>query len=222
MTAQDVCREISRLVERLRDAQLLWGWNKVIVLGDGPERKVTWAGEDTSVARYGEVAALQDYIDQLNGQQYVAVLYDGAILQLSYEFNYDRLVKHRLLFWPCPVQFNEEDLNEFNLSDLVELALASDEVTNRVCLVNPIRFDYDRDACRPDHPASHAHLGRSACRIPVRAPLSVGHFVDFVFREFYPQEWRSYEWLSSWPKHEFDESVTQEERLRLHFSWRTS
>src|SRR5208282_2190032 len=44
----------------------------------------------------------------------------------------------------------------------------------------------------------HLHISRDSCRVPVQAPLSVGRFVRFVLRHFYPGAWQAHKFLREW------------------------
>ena len=142
-----------------------------------------------------DYSSLDEYLMFLRDRSFFVVFKDGALLQISYKFRRSVLIGHRLCFYPCPVEFDFEDLEEYALEEIVELSASP--YTLR--LVSPIRFDFDPEQERDDHPSSHLHLSCRSCRIPVQIPLSIGHFLNFVLINFYPEDWDSIEILRNWP-----------------------
>jgi len=119
--------------------------------------------------------------------------------------------------YPCPVVLELPDHElELPLSDLVDLEIASDfegdlnginfqefdsatRLEPHLRLRSPIRFDYDPRRAGADHPASHVTLAGDECRCPVFGPLSIGHFVRFIFRYFYSIVWQRHSFIREWP-----------------------
>lgn len=124
------------------------------------------------------------YLEQVRLRSFAAKLLDGGLLQMSYEFVADSLMRARLAYLPSP------DLLDFeNHPDLYdEEALFADIVEVKDTIV-PLRFDFDN---RPGiakslvHPVSHLTLGQfTRCRIASTAPLGPWLFVGFILRCFY-------------------------------------
>lgn len=86
----------------------------------------------------------------------------------------------------------------------------------------PIRFDYDAgDAARqePAHSKSHLTLGRyQNCRIPVTAPLTAEHFMDFILRNFYHTAFTQFADNSPSFSGSFTESILPSERGVIHMT----
>ena len=127
---------------------------------------------------------VSEYRGWVDSQGYSAILLDGSIIQISYDFDDSALVGHRLLYFPCPFDLELEYLDTFTLSELIDVYFG--EGTEWVRLRSPVRFDYDPTALSEHHPASHMTFQWSHARIPVKSPLSLGHFIQFVFQNFYP------------------------------------
>jgi hypothetical protein len=128
---------------------------------------------------------VDEYISWLRARAYSALLFDGSLLQVTYNFDGDELVGHRLAYVPCPFLIDAELARTMPLQELIELYL--DDPAESVVLRATIRFDYDPGAARADHPASHVSINSPGCRIPCVAPLHLSQFTAFVFRHFYPQ-----------------------------------
>jgi len=72
-----------------------------------------------------------------------------------------------------------------------------------------LRFDYDPGRAATDHPGAHLHFCGEGSRWPTFGPLSVGHFVRFVFRHHYPDIWAEHEFLRQWPIQRGVRCITQ-------------
>lgn len=165
-----------------------------------------------------EFGDIVEYMEVLGNRRFVCLLRDGATLEISYAFDGDVLISHRLCFQPCPVTFMQDELDligeGFSINEIVGLSLEG-EWRTRLRLKSPIRFDYDLRAAAVDHPASHLHISSGGCRIPVFGPLSIGHFVRFVFRHFYPELWRSDLTLRGWKMTKLSRSIMDIEEDEL-------
>ena len=143
-------------------------------------------------------ACLDEYIYFLENRQYSGVLSDGAILQISYQIRRNKIVWHRLCYYPCPLHFVPEEIGEEPLVDLI-LNLDYGSLKDRLRMRSAVRFDFDPDNARFNHPASHVTINETCCRIPVRASLDLRNFVHFVFMNFYPDHWNSVAALHALP-----------------------
>lgn len=126
------------------------------------------------------------YVDTYNSlnktKSYNLKMIDGALIQMTYSFDQNDLLKHRLAFFPSPT------LNEFqNNSEVYELDEIYADILERNVVTVPIRFDYDpQNFVIREHPKSHLTIGQyKNCRIPISAPLSPNIFMDFILRNFY-------------------------------------
>ncbi|MXZ29233.1 MAG: DUF2290 domain-containing protein [Acidimicrobiia bacterium] len=155
------------------------------------------------------------YRELRRARSFNALMLDGAMLQMEYEFRERRLVRHRLAFLPSP------DLLEYqnNPEIYMQERMYADVVEKGVVTV-PCRFDYDsRDgvAVGLDHPVSHLTLGQySECRIPVSAGVTPHAFVDFVLRSFYNTASSVVDVRLPKPLMRFEICITAAERRTIH------
>jgi len=217
-TSRVVHDEIDNLLDYLVYSEIALHANPVRNEGG----RVSWRG----FAPYGkflesrEPESVATYRAWLEAGAYSALLFDGALLQVTYDFVGHHLIAHRLAWVPCPFMVDLELLQLESPLEIVDLYAAGNAVD--VVLRTTIRFDYDIEGGgNADHPAAHLSVNSSECRIACAAPLRLGHFVDFVFRNFYPDFWRAHPYLGglsrkAWGPH----TVTDEETNRLHVSWR--
>jgi hypothetical protein len=165
----------------------------------------------------------------LRNGQYTALLTDGALLQVSYTFDRDDVIGHRLCYYPCPLVLKPEIsdfINGFDdqLADELDAQRSAlNESTDvesgfDLRLRGPLRFDFDVQSAGPNHSASHLHLLHDESRWPICGPLSIGHFVRFVFRHFYSSS--DIAALRNWPLQHGDRTVTADEELELFIECR--
>ena len=180
--------------------------------------RITWA-QGRSAATPGfqcEFGSVEEYISWIQTEAYSAVLYDGAIVQLSYDFAGNDLIAHRLVYYPCPFEVDHALLREEPLLDVMELYRQQDN--SYIRLRSPLRFDFDSEAQADGHPASHLTMQSDNCRWAVVAPLSPGHFVRFIFRHFYPYLWYALDFVREWPQELGDRTITADEERILHIT----
>jgi hypothetical protein len=131
---------------------------------------------------------IKQYLAWIAAGAYSAVLYDGSLLQFTYDVQAGRVVSHRLAYIPCPFRVDLDLLRSGEaIADVIELYRDSE-----VLLGTPIRFDFDPGARRSGHPAAHMTINGSDCRIACVAPIHPLRFTDFVFRHFYRPHWRAH------------------------------
>jgi len=161
------------------------------------------------------------------------MLFDGSIIQFGYLFTNNILSKHRNCYYPCPLIITSSDIEAiqsghdfvtlFDLLltqeiDALRAGISKSEFSDKQNLLQfstPFRFDYDPSSQTDTHPASHLHVLNEECRWPVFGPISVGHFVRFVFRHFYPKVWSKYDVLRNWGLQFHTRSITDQERGEL-------
>ena len=152
----------------------------------------------------------------IEAQAYSAVLLDGALLQISFDFVGTDLVGHRLVYFPSPFNYDSALLRDLPILDVVDLYMNSRDELPR--LVSPLRFEYDPAGAGPGHPACHLTTISSQCRWAISTPLSPGHFIRFIFQHFYRELYLSHRFLREWPQRASNRSITEEEEMRLHIS----
>jgi hypothetical protein len=169
-----------------------------------------------------DCSTVDSFCDWLDAQEFSAILFDGAMLQITFDFFGNELMGHRLGYYPCPFELDDDGrqlLREQPIRDVIDMY--RDRWEDFCRLRTPVRFDYDPSAAAEDHPASHITLNGEACRLPVRGPLSLGHFVDFVFRNFYREQWTTYEFLRRQHRQDADRTITTQEECMIHLNWRS-
>lgn len=215
--------EIERLTYMLLKEGLAIDINKAIFQDlDTYIVRVTWGSPASSSGLLTSCpfATLKEYRMLIESRQFSAVLFDGSIIQISYTFKREEILKHRLMFFPCPLSIDEEDLLSIPLIDIID-SYSEEEFQSRLRLRSPLRFDYDVESQRDLHPASHLTVSDDDCRIPIFAPLSVGHFIRFVFQHFFYKKWSQSNFIQSWPYKNNRRTLTITEEQQLYIDCRS-
>jgi len=156
---------------------------------------LTWSGCSGLSYLFSDFSSIEQYVEAIRRRDYNFCLYDGSIIQIHYRLEDDEIKAHRLSYHPCPYQYPLEDQDGLGLIDIPEL-MSSSELVKGIRLASPIRFDFDRDFSDERHANSHLTLNRSSCRVPAFGPISLGHFMRFIFRYFHEREFEAQGW---WP-----------------------
>jgi hypothetical protein len=164
-----------------------------------------------------EHPSIDQYVVWLTAGEYSAVLFDGSLLQITYDVEGGVVIGHRLGYFPCPYEMDRSLLEAGEaLADVVDMYRDSDAV-----LRSPIRFDFDPGASGLGHPSSHMTLNSVSCRVACVAPLHVLRFLDFVFSHFYPELRAAHEPFfgsATW-QHIGPVSLHDRDRQRVHIMW---
>jgi hypothetical protein len=219
MTPKALATQVRNLVSLLLESEIATAINPVVEQHPRQRTRITWGTTLTSAVLLSAstFATVDEYRDFISSQMYSAVLFDGALLQISYDFEGHDLVGHRLCYYPCPFDVDPEWLRTDPLADVIDMYRENSK--SRINLRSPCRFDYDEQNSGSDHPAVHMHLITPGCRWAVSRPLSVGDFVRFVFRHFYSDIWTVQPFLQKWPRPEMGRrTIAGVEELELHIN----
>jgi len=220
MNVSTVEAQLRQLVADLLTHGLVLASKPVIRSPAGSGHRVSWSKVAGISVGFGNFATIDEYAQFLDNGDYNVVLSDGSLLQASYSFEGDKLVGHRLCHYPCPIDISELAADGGSITEWMEL-LSTDELRQRIRLRTPLRLDYDPRAATKDHPASHLTISFETCRIPVFAPVSVGHFVRLVFFNFYPELWKKHAFLRELANHQWNTELPDDlEANHAFMSWR--
>src|SRR5207249_9820874 len=113
----------------------------------GRMSRITWPSFSVDRdAPLDDLGTIGEYRSLSARRQLTCVLGDGALLQMSYDFDRDVILTHRLCFYPCPIRLadDETELGD-GLLDVIDSILEG-EVTGlvepRLRTRSPIRFDF--------------------------------------------------------------------------------
>lgn len=219
MTSRGLIFELSNLLSLLIESEIALVINPVAETRVSRATRVTWtkARQTSGVLSGLAFATVDEYCALVEQQMYSAVLYDGALLQISYDFHKGELAGHRLCYYPCPFNMDDELLQSEPFGEVVALYRESEGVA--INLRSPCRFDYDERNVDAGDPCVHMHVVVPHCRWPVTRPLGLGDFVRFIFRHFYPNIWFAQSFVRTWPRDRVGRrTINPEEEAELHIA----
>ena len=197
----------------VRDIFFHWGSFRIIVLPLFYMESISFVDCEIFFLWYNKNDYAEMYQAALEKKVYNIKMIDGALLTLLYRFSNDRIVAHRLSYFPAPDLIAFQNEPELYAED--ELYV---DILDRRIVTVPIRFDFDDIVrCPLEHPASHLTLGQyKNCRIPVSSALTPYQFISFIIANFY----HSADFQSNLQefKDKFDESILTEERELIHIN----
>jgi len=218
MTSREARVGVQNLLDYLLKAEIVLLSNPVT---DERGGRITWhplnhaSGE---LFRRPE-PTIAEYMDWVRSGSYSALLFDGSLLQVTFDYDDRALSGYRLAFVPCPFALDQDLVKAEPIFDLLELYAAQSALEVRMRAT--IRFDFDPRGQRPGHAAAHASLNAAHCRIPCVSAMNLGHFVAFVFQHFYPDIWAVHSYLRELPRHSHvGRTILPEEERFLHLAWR--
>ena len=150
--------------------------------------QITWNNHVSGRANSGSYfTKLNQYLHILTNNSYHCLLFDGSLLRVNFEFKNNLLLTQNLLWWPAPFD-NEyiEMLAEFAAADIVEDFFEDNDWHKKIKMRSPIRIDFDSSNNTSTHPQSHMHIQHEDTRLNTNEPICFNRFVDFIFRNFYP------------------------------------
>jgi len=217
-TSRSVQTEVDTFLAYLLNAEIALYVTRVANNGG----RVSWHPHNPNMKLidYRKPPSLMEYRKWVEAGAYSALLFDGALLQVTYDIAGGNLVGHRLAYIPCPFDVDLGLLQEEPVLDVLDIYAAGNPA--EVVLKSAIRFDFDLSAASTSHPAAHLTINSMHCRIACLAPLRLGHFADFVFRHFYPDLWKAHSYFDSLSRNDWGRStLTEDEARRMHVSWRS-
>ena len=214
--------QIENFQNSLIENQLSISTNPPIVRPFPPRRDMlTWSGS-TNADSYFLLNPfdINTYHESLSQSMYSVVLYDASLLQISIEFKRNMVVKYRYLYFPCPYQLTEHELEllRYNpISETLNDVLLARSV--KIGLVTPIRFDYDPYSEKEYHASSHLTFNSVDCRVAARGPLRFSSFIQFVFVNFYKNLWHEFGFLNFESGEQESSDIKPEFERPVHLNW---
>ena len=215
MTPHDALSDMKNVLDLLSSDELTINVNSVSIHTKGHQRIVTYeSGLDLEFAIHKDFTQLTEYRRYIEDSMYLTMLNDGSLIQASYTFYRDKFLKHRLGFYPCPVDVSREDLLIDEPLSVIDGILLGGPAS--MFLRSPLRFDCSLKDASMGHPAVHLTMNWAHCRLASSAPLSFGHFIRIVFRNFYPRIWNSTQWLQELGVRRLSRCIGKEETTEPH------
>lgn len=171
--------------------------------------KISFSGaKGVSIAKKNK--PYNEIYDKLKGcRAYTLKLLDGAIIQMSYTFKGQKIIGHRLAYFPSPYLLGYQNNPKIYSQDLIYADIVAKNIVSF-----PIRFDFDpKNFIANDHPKTHLTLGQyKNCRIPVSAPLTPICFMRFILQNFYNTAYKNYTEILPSSRDSFKKTIVRSEK----------
>ena len=213
-TIRGVYDQVRNVLDYLQQSELAYP-NPVLLRPDA----VSWIAADRSAPFLISTAhaSIDQYVAWLRAGHYSALLFDGGLLQITYQVRGSQITGHRLAYIPCPYDLDQDLMRSGEpMADVVDLYRGGD-----ASLRSSVRFDFNPEAATSGHPATHLTFNSVDCRIACVAPVHVLRFADFVFRHFYDRYWRAHRSFfdAAAAAHIGPRTITEAEEGSLHAAW---
>lgn len=180
----DQIREFQRVNKVLLSHGLIWDTKFPVVkpLGGGRVRLAS-PPSNGDITPHLASGSLRERVLLDEAGAFTLKLVDGTLIQLMWEFDRDRLIKHRYAFLPSPIS-PPSDPSQDVLGLAERMGSLLEDVADELLLGGAFRIDFDSEAATDAHPATHLTLfgaGLEEGRTPIKGPWCLTRFVQFVF-----------------------------------------
>lgn len=194
MRAKGIAEVIAQTCSSLDALGLLFAYNSPCHTASQGRERVSYPMNGVGSASVHPFGALEQYLDWVRQGEFTCLLFDYSLIRASYECIGAEVVAHSLLYWPCPIAFSVgiDGIGITDLCDGLEMCIHSPYTARDVCnltMRTPMRFDFDPDAERDDHPLVHLHTQFDDARLNVQQAMCFPSFMKKVFRTFYRNRW---------------------------------
>lgn len=188
-SAQKTVIQINSTLDILQTKALSISYNSVPPIADTQHHcQITWNNHIPERANSGKsFIKISQYRHILETNSYHCLLFDGSIIRANFEFEDDFLLAQNLLWWPAPYDYGNILQEGFSPIEVLDDFYGDNEWHQNIKMRSPVRIDFDCSNNKKDHPHSHLHIENEETRINTVFPICFNRFVDFIFRNFYPQ-----------------------------------
>jgi hypothetical protein len=192
--------------------------NNTVQIANNGRGIITWGTgiEQGNALSAKPFASIEEYSYYLKYNMLNALLYDGSFLQISYIFENNQVIEHRLCYYPCPFDLDSDLLVSEPVLDVVECYMNKSKY---IRIRTPIRFDYRKKMPYVGHSESHVHLNKDDCRCPLVGPIDIWDFVKFIIYNFYSDRFQQIFGKNlQKDRWSYDHTITEDERQLIHFA----
>jgi hypothetical protein len=156
------------------------------------------------------------YVEILQNNKASMIMWDGSVVQISYETRGGHIIKHRYCFIPAPCSIDLRTADGIDLAEHASVVFLNRPMGNSCRTI--LRFEFDPTAHKPGHPASHLHFNETECRVPLKGPISAKDFFSFLLTYMYSGEFN----IEAFPATlEGQRTLSAQEEIGFHVSWRS-
>lgn len=188
-TADKTIIQINSTLAMLQEVSLVISYNEVPPFDIRQHRcQITWRNHVSDRSNGGKAfMRLEQYLHILETNSYHCLLFDGSIIRANFVFEDDFLIEQNLLWWPAPYDYGQLLQDGYPPVELMLDFYGDSAWHEAIKMRSPVRIDFDCGNNTANHPHSHLHIQNEETRLNTNHPICFSRFVEFVFRNFYPQ-----------------------------------
>uniref|UniRef100_UPI004057860C DUF2290 domain-containing protein n=1 Tax=Agathobacter sp. TaxID=2021311 RepID=UPI004057860C len=186
--ARDTVIQINSTLRMLEEKGVVLFYNEVSQVNPAAQYcQITWHNHISGRANAGNsFLKLQQYMHILRSNSYHCMLFDGSLIRVNFEFENNELLSQNLLWWPAPYSYADLLQDGYSPVELLMDFYGDPKWHESIVMRSPVRIDFDSKNNTEIHPHSHMHIQNGETRINTVNPMCFNRFIDFVFRNFYP------------------------------------
>lgn len=191
--------QIQNTLEQMQELGYILYYNIPKCEEYGEKERLTWnnhkGGREVSSKYFLRV---RQYMRILSDNAFLAILSDYSLVRCSFVFENNKIISENLLWWPCPIQMDDNMVDEFGLLETIEMILEDKEAEKFIRMRSPIRIDFDAENDTEEHPGAHLHMEHEECRINIDEPICFNRFINYIVKSFYPGwkvEFKEYDYI---------------------------
>lgn len=186
--ARDTVIQINTTLQMLVEKGLVIFYNEIRPINPSDQYcQITWDNHVSGRSNAGgSLLKLEQYMHILKHNSYHCMLFDGSLIRVNFEFENNELLTQNLLWWPAPYCYVDLLQEGYAPVDLLLDFYGDPKWHESMVMRSPIRIDFDCKNNTVTHPHSHMHIQNGETRINTENPICFNKFVDFIFRNFYP------------------------------------
>ena len=124
-TPAQIRGEVDSLLRLLINNDIALYVSRVVMERQASSTRITWPSRSQNWRLgFGKpFGSIDEYVAWLESGEYSAILFDGSMLQISFEFQSKDLIAHRLAYYPCPIELTDEEqrlLRELPVLEVIE------------------------------------------------------------------------------------------------------
>lgn len=107
MSARSLLIELNNLNSKLWKAGFILDSNDAVQRNTMSGTEVSWAATGPIDYSFDSLAKVDEYIAFIKSRNYSVLIFDGSLLQISYVLRKNEIIKHRLAYYPCPIDLRK-------------------------------------------------------------------------------------------------------------------
>lgn len=213
-SSKRLIRNYNEILQKLTELGLVRSSNALSEKTNSKRSTLEYTTKDSSVSNKLFDTALSStelYTALHDEGQYNIEFKDGSLLLFQCTIEGRSVVKQRIVFLKPFRGYEQEESGDYEGWE----AYQTDDLRHdKLSFPILIRVDFDANEKKGDHPLCHITLSNiTDCRIPARANIDIGLFVEFILQQFFNIN------NISLPKMNSEDTIRENEKAYIHINW---